>query len=103
MAVRMIAGDPKEAQKFFANKLGFTTGPMELDYMIKKGEPPTIIDVRAAVDYGKEHIPGAINLPEDQWASLKGLRTDAVNVIYCYNIVCHLAARGAHFFAGRGF
>ena len=50
MAVRMIAGDPKEAQKFFANKLGFTTGPMELDYMIKKGEPPTIIDVRAAVD-----------------------------------------------------
>jgi rhodanese-related sulfurtransferase len=37
-------------------------------------EQRDVVDVRAADDYAEGHIPGAVNLPKDQWQSLKGLR-----------------------------
>jgi hypothetical protein len=35
-------------------------------------------------------FPGAINLLKDQGQTLKGLRKDKTNVLYCYSQVCHL-------------
>jgi rhodanese-related sulfurtransferase len=97
--------NPATAQEYFANKLAFTIGPVELDSMIREGEGDdiAIVDVRAAKDYERGHVPGAINLPRDQWHSLEGLRNDAVNILYCYTQTCHLAARAAHEFAGKGY
>ena len=34
---------------------------------------------------------------------LKGLRKDKLNVLYCYSIVCHLAAVAAVEFASKGY
>ena len=62
-----------------------------------------VVDVRAAEDYAQGHIPGAVNLPKDQWSSLKGLRKDKTNVLYCYSQVCHLAASAGVEFAGKGY
>ncbi len=95
--------DPARALEHFENKMAFTTGPVELDRIIKSGENITVIDVREAEDFTKGHIPGAVNLPKAQWDSVKGLSKDKTNVIYCYTAVCHLGAAACVEFARKGF
>lgn len=95
--------NPREAEKYFEAKLAFTTGPIELSHWLEEGAPIQVIDVRAAEDFAKGHIPGAINLPQDQWSTARGLSKEKTNVIYCYSQTCHLAASAAAEFAKRGF
>ena len=72
MATAVAIQDPAKAKIYFEAKMAFTTGPVELERMMKNNEV-TIVDVRAAEDYAEGHIPGAINLPQDQWQTLKTL------------------------------
>jgi rhodanese-related sulfurtransferase len=102
MATPVMTNDPAKAKEFFEAKMAFTTGPVELERMMKNKEV-NVVDVRAAEDYAEGHIPGAVNLPKDQWHSLKGLRKDKINVLYCYSQVCHLAATAAVQFAEKGY
>src|SRR5258707_1927821 len=96
--------DPAKAKAFFEDKLAFTTGPVELDQIIKSGDNHiTVVDVREAEDFAKNHIPGAINLPREKWDSFEGLSKDKTNVVYCYTQTCHLAANACATFAGRGY
>jgi len=99
----MILTSPKKAKKFFEAKMDFTTGPVELNQMIKDNEDINIIDVRAPEDFTQGHIPGAINLPKQKWNTLTGLRSDKTNIVYCYSEVCHLAAAAAKKFAEHNF
>jgi rhodanese-related sulfurtransferase len=103
MATKLMIGDPQKAKEYFEAKISFTTGPVELERMMKQGENINIVDVRAAEDYAEGHIPGAVNLPKDKWHSLDGLRKDKTNVLYCYSHVCHLAATAAVEFASKGY
>ena len=102
MATQVSIHDPAKARQFFESKMAFTTGPVELERMMKANEV-NIVDVRAAEDYGDGHIPGAVNLPKDRWQTLEGLRKDKTNVLYCYSIVCHLAATAAVEFSSKGY
>ena len=102
MATQVTIHDPAKAKAYFEDKMAFTTGPVELERMMKHNEV-NVVDVRAAEDYAEGHIPGAVSLPKDQWSSLKGLRKDKTNVLYCYSQVCHLAATAAIEFAGQGY
>jgi rhodanese-related sulfurtransferase len=102
MATQLKTQDPAKAKKYFEDKMAFTTGPVELERMMKNNEV-NVVDVRAADDYAEGHIPGAVNVPKDQWSTLKGLRKDKPNVLYCYSHVCHLAATAAVEFAGKGY
>jgi rhodanese-related sulfurtransferase len=96
--------DPARARAYFEQKLAFTTGPVELDRWIKTGEDNlVVIDVRAAEDFAKGHIPGAVNIPKDKWENPQGLAKDKTNVVYCYSQQCHLAANGCVQFAARGY
>ena len=96
--------DPAKARAYFEDKLAFTTGPVELDRWIKAGEDNlVVVDVRAAQDFAKGHIPGAINLPKEKWESLQGLSKDNTNVVYCYTQQCHLAANACLHFASKGY
>lgn len=95
--------NPAAAQRYFEEKLAFTTGPVEVDYARKQGADFIIVDVRAAEDFEQEHVPGAINLPEEKWPGFEGLAKDKLNVVYCYSHVCHLAARAAFEFAKAGY
>lgn len=99
----MVLTSPKKAKKFFEAKMNFTTGPVELNQMIKDNEDINIIDVRAPEDFAQGHIPGAINLPKERWSTLAGLRSDKTNIVYCYSEVCHLAAAAAKEFAENDF
>jgi rhodanese-related sulfurtransferase len=104
MKTQFVKSDPKKAQAYFADKMAFTTGPVELNRQIESGAVDfALIDLREAEDYRKGHIAGAVNLPKNQWATLEGLRKDSLNVLYCYSHVCHLAATAAVEFAGKGY
>ncbi len=102
MATQVTINNPAKAKEYFEAKNSFTTGPVELERMMKNHEV-NVVDVRAADDYAEGHIPGAINLPKDQWQTPTGLRKDKPNVLYCYSLVCHLAATAAVEFAGKGY
>ncbi len=95
--------DPQTALKYFQTKLDCTTGPIELSHWLEEKAPLTIVDVRRPEDYEKAHIPGAINLPKEQWRTPKGLSKDKTNVVYCYSQTCHLAAGAAVEFAKLGY
>jgi len=95
--------DPAKAREYFAAKMQFTTGPIELDRLIGQKAHVNVVDVRAAEDYAKGHVPGAINLPKDKWSTYEGLSRDKANVLYCYSQTCHLAAQGALTFAEKGY
>ena len=102
MGTQVKVTDPAKAKDYFEAKMAFTTGPVELERMMKNREV-NVVDVRAAEDYAEGHIPGAVNLPKDQWQTLNGLRKDKVNVLYCYSHVCHLAATAAVELADKGY
>ena len=102
MTTAVKSNNPAKAREYFEAKMAFTTGPVELERMIKRGEV-NIVDVRAEEDYVQGHIPTAINLPKDQWKKLTGLRKDKINVLYCYSQTCHLAAAAALEFASQGY
>jgi rhodanese-related sulfurtransferase len=96
--------DPARARAYFEDKLAFTTGPVELDRWIKTGQDNLlIVDVRAAEDFAKGHIPGAINVPKEKWDNPQGLNRDKTHVVYCYTQQCHLAANACVRFAGKGY
>src|SRR5438552_9113438 len=103
MKTELAIHDPAKAKQYFEDKLAFTLGPVELDHMIKEGTNINIVDVRAAEDYAKGHIPGAINLPKEKWDTLEGLSKDKTNIVYCYTQQCHLAANACFQFAGKGY
>lgn len=103
MPAELKKNDPGKARQFFADKMAFTTGPVELARNIKQNGEIVVVDVREAEDYKKGHIPGAVNLPHDNWSTRKGLRKESLNVLYCYSHVCHLAAKAAVEFASDGY
>jgi rhodanese-related sulfurtransferase len=95
--------NPTEAQEYFARKVAFTTGPVEVNHQIEDRENINIVDVRAAEDYEEGHLPGAVSLPKDRWDRQEVLRKDMMNILYCYSPTCHLAAQAAARFAEQGF
>jgi rhodanese-related sulfurtransferase len=92
MATKLKIPSASKAKKYFQDKMAFTTGPVELERWFKQGEPVNIVDVRAAEDYAEGHIPGALNLPKDQWDNAKvvkaRLNKNKINALYCYSHVC---------------
>jgi len=92
-----------KAKEYFANKVAFSTGPMEISYQMEQGEDLTLIDVRDEEDFEKGHLPGAIHVPEAQWKTPLGLRKNAMNIVYCYSQTCHRAAKVAMEFADQGY
>jgi rhodanese-related sulfurtransferase len=91
------------AKAYFAQKTAATTGPHELTGMIDRKEDIVIVDLRFPSDHRKGHVPGAINLPKGKWHDPKGLSRDKLNVLYCYNQTCHLAAEAAVELLAQGY
>ncbi len=103
MSAQLAVPDPEKARLYFENKVKFSTGPIEVDHMLTETQSINLVDVRREEDYAKGHVPGAVNLPEDRWATLEGLSKEKVNVLYCYTQTCHLAAKAAVIFAANGY
>lgn len=100
---KAIKSNAARAKQFFADKMAFTTGPVEISHQIEKGEDMVIIDVRESKDFKKGHVPGASSLPRKKWSTLAGLRRDTLNIVYCYAQNCHMGAHAAMQFAAKGY
>jgi rhodanese-related sulfurtransferase len=93
---------PQKALEYFEAKLEFTTEPGDLYDMIQNNEVK-VIDVRAEKDYREGHIPAAVNLPKERWATCEGLTHDRPNVVYCYSMLCYLALKACIEFTKAGY
>ena len=91
------------AAAYFAARNAVTTGPHELSGALDRKEPVVVIDVRFPSDFAKAHVPGALNLPKGKWHSAAGLSKDRLNVLYCYDQTCHLAAEAARELVAQGY
>ena len=96
-----ITKDSERAKKFFTDKLAYTITPGELRKVLDEiPDDIQVVDVRKFEDFSKGHIPAAINIPYDQLEVYIGeLPKNKVIIVYSYNIVCHLGAKGALFLA----
>lgn len=98
-----IRFNTKKAEEFFAQRLAYTLGPVELKKMVED-KKVKVIDVRAKEDYDESHIPGAISIPKTELRErLSELSKHDVHVVYCYNQQCHLASNAALILAQNGY
>jgi len=100
---KQMTQQTERARQYFENKLAFTLGPVELK-KIMNDEDILIIDVRSADKYEKGHIPNSISIPaEILEKNLHKLSRENINILYCYNQQCHLAAKCAHMLANNAY
>lgn len=103
--------DANRAVEFFESELNFKTTPYgALKVVNKEIQNVTIVDVRTAKDYAAGHIPGAVNIPYDEYENFEGkknafpgLRKDGFNYVYCYQHLCNLGQKAAKQFAEAGY
>lgn len=95
--------DTEKAKDFFEKRLAYTLGPVEVKAMLQKPNVK-LIDVRHKDDYQEGHIEHALSIPKDDLKdSLELLSKTDVNIVYCYNQQCHLAASAAYTLAKNGY
>lgn len=65
--------------------------------MLENNESFKLVEVLAKEEYGKGHIPGAINIPLDELETLakKKLKKTDVIVVYCAGYTCHASTKAA--------
>jgi rhodanese-related sulfurtransferase len=66
------------------------------------------VDSRDAEDYGRDHIPGAVNVPMREWNDFEPdinvlLPRDRTLVLYCYGAHCGLSTRQGKRLLGLGY
>ena len=76
---------------------------VEVNKAIGEKRDMVVVDVRAAEDFAKGHVPGAVNLPREQWQTAAGLSKEKVNVVYCYSHTCPLGGQACAQLAGQGY
>ncbi|MBY0356597.1 MAG: hypothetical protein K2W82_01240 [Candidatus Obscuribacterales bacterium] len=104
MSVGTLSKEQAAAVAYFEQKLAFEIGPVGLKMALEKGEKFQIVDLRTPELYAKGHIPGAINiLFENLDENLSKLSKDTTTVVYCYDVLCHLATRVALELAKKGY
>lgn len=104
MATETINKESALAVSYFEAKLAFEIGPVELKMGAEKGEKYQIIDLRTPEYFGKGHVPGAENVVIDQLeAHVSKLNKEVTTVVYCYDKLCYLSAKGALLLAKKGY
>ena len=76
---------------------------VEVNKAIGEKRDMVVVDVRATEDFAKGHVPGAVNLPREQWQTAAGLSKEKVNVVYCYSHTCPLGGQACAQLAGQGY
>lgn len=101
--IKALRTNVEKATEFFAKKLAYTLGPIELIEMLKRSNTK-LIDVRSKEDFDKGHIPGSISIPKSELKDrLSELSKEDINIVYCYNQQCHLASWAALTLAEHGY
>jgi rhodanese-related sulfurtransferase len=96
--------DPSTAERHFAGRLAFETDPADVWDSIRAGEPDfVLVDCRAAGNYAKAHLPGAISLPLNEITPERVRELpDRLLVTYCWGPACNASTKGARMLAALG-
>jgi rhodanese-related sulfurtransferase len=77
--------------------------PVAVSQALAEKRDIVVVDVRAAEDFAKSHVPGAVSLPREKWSAATGLSKEKVNVVYCYSGTCPLGGEACAQLAGQGY
>ena len=87
----------KDQLTFYEQKLQFEFDSWDLFEALNRGEKIKPIDARSTEAYEKEHIPGAINIPQRTMTAenTSHLDKEILYVVYCSGIGCNASTKGA--------
>jgi len=96
---------PISAEEYMRAKLDYEMTPTALSMGLGRDSAKIIvIDVRDKPSYAKEHIPGAINIPEYEIRQHgPSLPKEKTLVTYSWDMTCVLAPEATMKLAGMGF
>lgn len=96
---------PISAEEYMRAKLDYEMTPTALSQDLGRGAPKLlVIDVRDKPSYDKEHIPGAVNIPEYEIRQrAPGLPKGKTLVTYSWDMTCTLAPEATMKLASLGF
>lgn len=91
--------------EYYQNKLDFEMDPSDLFEALERGEDLIPLDTRRTFAYNREHIPGAINIPQREMSESKVAHLDKnkTYVCYCSGIGCNASTRGSLNMTKMGF
>lgn len=103
--------DTRAAAHYFDAELAYTVNPSSMKNAVKDKDPNIlIIDLRKREHFKAEHVPGAINLPFDEWNGFDGSKVNFINLdktkmhyVYCYEQYCNLSTKAARLLALNGY
>ncbi len=95
----------KEQIRFYQEKLAYEMDSADLFEALENGENIVVVDTRKTFGYEKEHIPGAMSLPQVLMTAEKTAHLDKslLYVCYCDGIGCNGSTKGALKMAQLGF
>lgn len=96
---------PISAQEYMRAKLDYEMTPTALNMDLSRSAAKLlVIDVRDKPSYDKEHVPGAISIPEYEIRHrAPSLPKDKTLVVYSWDMTCVLAPEATMKLAGLGF
>ncbi|MCP4923269.1 MAG: rhodanese-like domain-containing protein [bacterium] len=99
------------AAKYFETEMAYTVNPSSMKNVVKNNDSSIlIVDLRKRDHFKAGHVPGAINLPFDEWngfdgskMNFTGLDKTKMHYVYCYEQYCNLSRKAARLFALSGY
>lgn len=93
-----------EASAHFQGRLAYEADPADVAADLGDGTADfTLVDCRAAGNYRKAHLPGAVSLPWTEITAERALALPAgLLVTYCWGPSCNAATKGAMLLAAHG-
>jgi len=68
----------------YKRKLAFETDSWDVYEALNRNEPVVVVDGRSAEAYAREHIPGAVNLPQREISAESTESLDRSKLYVCY-------------------
>ena len=96
---------PAQLKRYFEAKLSAELGPHNVKRLLDQ-EPHRVLllDVRSRDGYRAGHLPGAVNLPFEEFpARLQELPKSKEIIAYCWDVTCILSTKAAYVLAGKGY
>jgi len=97
---------PKEAHRYFLNKLTCETDPSDVHAdIVNKKNDFVLVDVRSFEAYQSGHAQGAVHIPHKDMTEerMAEFLKDQIFVVYCWGPGCNGASKAAFKLSGLGF
>jgi rhodanese-related sulfurtransferase len=95
---------PESTAAHYRGRLAFETDASDVKAAQDAGIPFTLVDTRSYAAWNQGRIPGAVHLPNSEFAERYGeIPRDRPVVVYCWSPGCNGGTKGALKFAEAGY